>query len=40
MSSRVEELEAIGARLTQSILDSYKRSAQLNYRSYTRETPG
>ena len=36
MSSRVEELEAIGARLTQSILDSYKRSAQLNYRSYTR----
>ncbi|MDE0065049.1 MAG: DUF1214 domain-containing protein [Gammaproteobacteria bacterium] len=31
-----DELEAIGARLTDSILASYERSSRLNYRSYRR----
>ena len=31
-----DELEAIGARLTDSILTSYERSSRLNYRSYRR----
>ena len=30
------ELEAIGARLTQSVLESYRRSSENNYRSFSR----
>ena len=35
-SETTEELESIGARLTQSILESYESSSRLGYRSFTR----